>query len=390
MDDKVNEPTPQQPNLPVRPTVPRQQERNGSYPFNPDGEDTSNPSVSQTTPVQSAPLTTTTQPRGRKGLLIGLMLTALVILGLGLAYVYWYQNPNKVVSDALLHAVNAKTMTYTGTIAMTGPTKIAVDLEGGVGTGGGTAGAKVAFDVQGKKYTLNGNALVDSKNDLYFKVQNIDSLANNYRQAIPAESQQLFDQIIDKVDDKWVKISSDDLNSYSSELAKAQKCTADAAKKIQTDSNVKSELVEVYKKHPFITIDKSLGAKDGSLGYVLVTDDAKEKTFTNELKSTTVYKALVACDSNLAIKDDVESQAEVAGLDKASTELWVDQWSHQVTRVVINNVDKDQTSTVSIAPKFNLPVAVTTPQGATTLEQLQKDVTELLQSAQSVSAQTAQ
>ncbi|MDB5186797.1 MAG: hypothetical protein JWM07_269 [Candidatus Saccharibacteria bacterium] len=371
--------TPQQPDTQPQPFVVQQPERKVPYAFNANAEDTSRSDV-----VETGATPTAAPRKSKKGLIISLIATALVLLGAGLAYVYWYQNPNKVVSDALMNAITAKTVAYTGTVTTVGTTKLNVTLNGDMNSDGGTLNAKFAFDADDQKYALDGNAVFDAKNDLYVKVQNIDGLVNNYRRAIPADSQMLFDQIIDKIDDKWVKISSEDLKSYDIDLAKTRKCTNDAARKIQDDASTKNELTNAYKKHPFITIEKSLGAKDGSLGYELSSNQEVAKSFAKEYKNSELYKTLVKCDSSLAMKDDdIVKKAEEKTGDKTNVQLWVDRWTHQITKVSVkNDNNKDQTVNVAIEPKFNHPVKITTPKESTTLEQLQQDVMKLIQSAQ--------
>jgi len=51
--------------------------------------------------------------------MIGLIIVGvLAVLGGGLvsAYTFWYSNPNKVVSDALINTITAKTSIYAGNI----------------------------------------------------------------------------------------------------------------------------------------------------------------------------------------------------------------------------------------------------------------------------------
>lgn len=370
MNDKETESTPQQPKASTWPADDNQAIRRQT-------PDTSRPDVFN--PV-SAPAT---PGKKRKGPLISLIGTALVLLGLGLAYVYWYQNPNKVVSDAVINALAADSLTYTGTVTTVGPTKMVATLDGGAALDGATVNAKFAFDVEGKKYTLDGNGVIDEKSDLYVKVRNIDGLVNNYRRAMPPDSQKLFDQIIDKIDDKWIKISSEDVKSYSANVANIQKCTAELASKIKNDKNVEAELINAYKKHPFITIDKSLGAKDGSLGYTLSSNQSVTKDFTKEYKNTSLYQSTVKCNSSFAIKDeDILQQYKDEPGNQATVDLWVDRWTHQITNVVMKNEDKTGEVNVSFKPKFNRPVAIVPPKDSTTLEQLQNDVQELLRAAQ--------
>lgn len=387
MDDK-NKPD----NLPAADTPPA--ERNvtshgssdGTVPY-PFGADTDTTSRDDTA---GSSTTTAVSKKRKQRLLIALITVALVILGLALAYVYWYQNPNKVVSDAFVHALNAKTVTYTGTLTTAGSSKMVVTMNGGAGMDGGTVNAKLSYEVSGRKYTLDGNGIIDKKNDLYFKVQNIDGLVNNYRRAIPPQSQGLFDQIIDKIDDKWVKISSEDLKSYNPGLVKTQECVGDAVREMQNDATVRAELLDTYKKHPFIAIDKTLGAKDGSLGYALKTDEATSKAFNTEFKKTAFYKSLVKCDSSFADKEGNQLKDQANTLEKGVTnEVWIDRWSHRVTKVAFKQDKSGQTTNISVEPKFNRPVAIVTPKETTTVEQLQKDIQALLQSGQSAPAANA-
>jgi hypothetical protein len=302
---------------------------------------------------------------------------AVVLLALILTYVYWYQHPNKMVSDALVNTLNAKSLSFTGTVARAGSTKVDVAVDGGVSAAGGTVNAKFGFDVQGKKYTFEGSGMTNDKSDLYFKVKNIDDLVNNYRAAIPATSRPLFDQIITKVNDKWIKVSANDVKGYSENVAKAQKCTIEAVKKLQSDQATKAEIEAVYKSHPFIVIDKSLGSRGGSTGYALKTNPSETKGFTQAYKTTILYNTLKSCDSGFVVKSDdmFSGSANVAPM---TFNVWIDRWTHRLTTVETTR----GTTAIALHPTFNAPVTVTTPQDATTLEQLQKDVQSLVQSAQ--------
>lgn len=338
----------------------------------------SDPSTGRSLTAESAPKhTLSVAPKSRKGLLI-LLISIAVLLGLfALAYVYWFQSPNKVVADGLSHAFAAESLTYTGMVTTVGATKMNVDFNGGMSTDGGMLNAAFAFDTNDKKYTFDSNGLVDTKGDLYLKVKSIDELVANYRSAVPADAQPLFDRIIDKIDNKWIKISADDIKEFDPDLAKTQECVASTYKKLQTDEATKSELRAVYKKHPFIVVDRVLGAEEGSLGYTLNTDRATFKEFAKEYKTTPLYKSLQGCDGRFTLDKDIKVDERTAQVD-----VWFDRWSHRITRIVTKDSEDGQTTNVSIKPAFNRPVTVTTPKDATTIEQLQKDIMSLLQTAQ--------
>lgn len=347
-------------------------------------EPTSRPPIASSPTLayeETPPITPISAPKKKKRLLVILILIASILLICALTYALWFQNSNKVVSDGIMQAIAAKTLTYTGTVTSAGNTKTTITLDGQGSGKGNEVNAHAVFDTQGKKYTLEGSGVLNDAGDLFFKIKNIDDLANNYRTAIPAQSQPLFDKIIAKVNDKWIKISSEDLKNYNENVATAQKCFTDATKKIQDDSATKSEIMTIYKKSPFITIDKNLGNKEGSLGYSLTSDQEKAKSFAKAFKDTAVYKTLQKCDSSFTINDsDPLKQSNNKG-DKTNVEIWVQQWTHEITKLTVKSGDASNRIDMTINPIFNHPVTITTPKDATTLEQLQKDVEELLKSA---------
>lgn len=338
-------------------------------------------------PQQSpVPEVTPAKPNKKRRLIV--IISALVLLLLAAAaaaYFFWYQNPNKVVSDGIMNAIQAKTITYTGSLTTTGDAKVKIDFTGENASDSGKLGANVTFDFENESYTLGADVLVDSKKDFYFKVKNIDSLVENYRGTVPTESQALFDQIIAKVNDKWIKISAEDLKNYSADAAQAQTCMTDAAKKIQEDQQVKNQLTDLYKKHPFIVIDEELGSKDGSLGYKLVPNDEQSIAFTKGLRETDVYKSLQKCDPTFTIKDEDLKSSD----DKSEpVELWVDRWSHNITKFTASDEEDGTKADIIFEPEFNQNVSIETPKDATTLQQLQADVEALVMSAMMASQES--
>lgn len=323
-------------------------------------------------------------PARRKGLLAGLLSLIVVLIVGALTYAYWYQNPNRVVADGIMQALNSRSLTYTGVFASNSGNKITADFNGVADAQGGSVDMKLHLSALNKKYTIDGSGLLSDKGDLYFKVKNIDELVQNYRKSVPVSSQGLFDQIVAKINDKWIKISSDDLKSYSPEVATAQRCLTDAFKRMQTDETLRSEAVMAYKQHPFIMIEKTLGSKNGSLGYLLTIDSAKAKSFATAFRATALYKTLHACDKNLELKVG-DLKADNQKNQNTNVELWVNNWTHQITKVVV--ADKKNTTSLTVMPSFNKPVSVNAPRESTTLDQLQKDVQDLLVSAATARAQ---
>lgn len=329
------------------------------------------------------------KPNRKKGLLIGIIIAVIVVLlagGTAFAYKFWYQNPEKVVTDAFVHAIEAKTVIYKGNVHVVGDgSNVTVAVTGDQDGTSGKLDTTVTFAVDGQNYTVNGSGLIDKSGDLYVKLAKLDDLANAAKKMYtdPAERAAiapLIDQLKAKIDGTWIKISSSDLKDFSDSYATTKTCVSDAIKKFKDDSAARNQLTNLYEKHQFITIEKELGAKNGSLGYNLSSDDAAAKAFANGLKSTDIYKQLHNCDSSFTINtDDLTDNSN--SKDTGTVTVWVSRWTHELTNATIHDTSDGTTTDLSIEPTFNQPVKVEAPAKSTTLSQLESDINDVIQAA---------
>jgi hypothetical protein len=149
--------------------------------------------------------------------------------------------------------------------------------------------------------------------------------------------------------------------------------------KFKDDKAAINEITDLYTKNPFIVIDKELGQVNGSFGYQLKGSNANLKTFMEGLKNTKIYQSLHDCDKTFEIDTkDISSKDEV---DKNSTfKLWVDVWSHQITKIEANNNSDGTTTALTVLPKYNQSVTITAPAISITLTQLQTYIQDLMSS----------
>lgn len=315
----------------------------------------------------------------RKLLLVGIIIAAVlaVLAGSGvLAYKFWYQNPDKVVGDALLHLMTTKSLSYDGTFdGEKDGLKMVGTFSGSSKDGAGQMTGDVTYKMEGKTFTLGVGGVVDTKGTIYLKVNGLNSLVSAYLGTVPPAAQDTVDQILGKVNDKWIKLSAEDTKSFSKSYAKTQKCLADAGQKLRSDKAVSSEVTDAYKHNKFITVSKELGSESDSLGYRLTTDTAKGRAFIAELKKTKFYTQLHDCDANITLNNtDLDKEEGV------TTDLWVDRWSHEITKFTVNG-DKDGLKlNAVIKPKFNQAQDIKSPEKWITPEQLQQEITSLTQS----------
>lgn len=330
------------------------------------------------------PATTTfsaTPPRRRtikKQHLIILIMVAFALLVGSLVYALWYQRSEKVLADALLHALTAKTVTYDGTAAFGGAEKTDVSFNGESAASGSSMTAKVVFNTAQKAYVLEGQGMLTRDGDLYVNLTNMKDLAANYRVAIPEQSQPLFDGVIEKVDNKWIKVKAENLKNYNADLSSSQRCLSDAIGTLQNDGAQRSKLLDLYGRHPFVQVDTVLESKDGSFGYRLKPQPVHAAAFIDEFKKLPVYGALRECDASLA---ESMTQIVTTDADMVSVDVWVSQWSHRLTKLVWRNQADASAAEVTVSPTFGQSVSMTLPKKFTTLEQLQKDVQQVIRSS---------
>lgn len=357
--------------------------------------------ITPTTPMQQAPLDEPQQPqpfmqqpvqsslpsnnKKKKIIIASIIAGAIIVLGLGayLVYALWYQNPQKVLGDAISHAFNAKSATYKGNINInTKDVKVAIELDGsGVETTSST-NAKITITSQGKDFKVNGSALTDKDGNLFFKVGNLRALLDQYiAESGMGTMETPFDSLIAKIDNKWIRISSDDLAEFSKETSDAQKCASDTLKKLSTDKATKDEFSKIYQKNTFVVVDKNLADRTiggvDSMGYQLSFSKDKTKSFIEAINNTQLVKDLQKCDSDFKLDANDMTKDMPTDSSKDTVEVSISRWSHEFTQLKSESKDKDDptsTGAIVIEPLFNKTVKIDAPSDYLTLKQLQAEV----------------
>lgn len=355
------------------------------------------------------------KPKKRRGLLIAIAIVLVVAIAAGgswAAYALWYQNPEKVLLDGFMNAYKAKSGTFTGNANFEAEdTKVAITFSGNQDKADGSnSSAKMTIsDKEGNKFTLEGETVTSKDSTVYFRVKNLkegyDKAMNTYMQKqfdeyekqgvamTPAEKEQykqeikkvydgLIGTIITKIDNRWIKVSVADLKEINAESGKEYECTQNAIKKAMNNHKVADQIVDVYQKNKFVIFKENLGVKAGSIGYVIDVDKDKAKQFGEEVKKTDVYKEIEGCTKS---GDKSSSGSSDDKVDQPSTsqttqrfEIWLDQWSHQVTSIKAEATNTENKKTqkfdMNIATKFNVPVTIDVPKDAMTLKELSAEL----------------
>lgn len=370
-------------------------------------QDTSNGAPFATPPqVANSP-----QKSKKKWLIGGVIAGIIALLAAGGAMAYFsYQNPDKVVADGFVNLFNNQPSSAQATMSSKNKEMdidLSLDIKGNDKVATGTLVAKVAMKAQ--KLNLEGsvNVAATVDGDGYLKLNDVDKIADKAVDAIlKAQMDQYktygmtitdseiaaqkkmalaqFDPIIKKINNRWIKFSA---NNSGDSASKEQKCLTDAIQKIQSDKTMRDEFAKTYVDNKFINIKEQLGAKDGNYGFVLDFDKEKGKSFGNAVQATSFFKELDECQSISPSRDS--SAYDNLGGSSASNvrvELWVSQWSHQITSLSVAGTDASSGSSGDTKVTFGINLGyenngdVSAPTDAIKFEDLQKEIENMMMS----------
>lgn len=378
----MNNDGPNQPQTPpVATDVPPAQEPPATETTLPPAAFTAVPNEPQQQSGSDAP--ETPKKKHRRGLVAAIIVAAaVVILGGGgaAAYNLYYQNPQKVISDALAYAVSADTATSKGTAEIkTDDATVGLTFDGKSDGQNGTMNVTAKITADNADVTVKGSGLFDKDGNLYFKLQDIKESLNELMNASEsAVDLTPFDAVVAKLENKWVKVAANDLSDYSENYGKTQTCVSDAMKLYSTDKDAKNEITTLYKDNQFLSIDQKLGGKQidgvGSIGYAFSVDTDKVKTFQKAFDDTMIGKKIADCNKDA--KASKSTATEDASKAKVTGELWVSRFRHVPTEMNIKAVDDDTTLKADFLPKFNENVKVDIPADTTTLKQVVEDLSK--------------
>lgn len=300
-----------------------------------------------------------------------------VILGAGtaLAYNFWYQNPEKVMTDALLNAVKAKDLSYAINYKRDGKEPGSLTMTGAFTGNSLSADVSATFASQGTNYTVKGTAVFATDKSLYVKVANADELAKSFRTGVPVQAQSAFDDFVSKVNNQWVKVTPDQSKDINASVSSAQTCFQSAVSKVQSDGSYSSEIVTLYKTHPILKITKHLGSRNGSLGYEVANNPGEEKAFSDGMQNTKFFKMLHDCDNSISFSSDTSGTAASSA---QTMQVWVSRWTHQLTKISTSDkADNGDAETISFEPQFNSHPTIQTPSKSIGVDELMKDLQDL-------------
>lgn len=292
------------------------------------------------------------QRKSKAGLIIAICAAVLVVLlAIAGATAYaFYQKPENVLLDAVSKLPLAtKVSTKTTVNSNFSYEADGVDIKfkkftfdtGAENTPKFDANAELALEVNGKELSLKASGLATDNGTVYFKVDNIVSSIKEtlsiLHQKLPAQAE----KHLKKIDGKWAKYSLADVRKQDKKSADQLQCVIDAYKKYSKDDKAKHQISSVYKKHPFIIIDKEVKSQNGNFGYDVSFDDDKAEAFWKDFRETSFAKSVESCAPNVSSSssDTYKSAKKAKSKADATVTVWVSQWSHELRGVDIKTTD---------------------------------------------------
>ena len=339
------------------------------------------------------------QRKSKVGLIIAICAAVLVVLlAIAGATAYaFYQKPENVLLDAvsklpLATKVSTKTtvnsnFSYEADGVNIKFKKFTFDT-GAENTPKFDANAELVLEVNGKELSLKASGLVTDNGTVYFKdniVSSIKETLSILHQKLPAQAE----KHLKKIDGKWVKYSLADARKQDKKSANQLQCVIDAYKKYSKDDKAKHQISSVYKKHPFIIIDKEVKSQNGNFGYDVSVDDDKAEAFWKDFRETSFAKSVESCAPNVSSSSDTYKSAKKAkSKADATMTVWVSQWSHELRGVDVkatnlktdSRSDKNYNVSAKTVIDFSKGSQVTVPSDAISAEEWASAISQSFQS----------
>lgn len=370
---------------------------------------TSSSSQSTTTPPAQAdqPVSPTSQPpimnsvmppKKKTGLIVGII-TGSVVLLLAIAavllYFFWWQDPQRMVTDAVVNSFQTKKVVSSGKFVMDlgNGNRVDVKLKAATDPPKSKTEATVKLAINGMEIQqdITLTMVADGKGTIYIKSEHLKDIVRQMIETIikarsrgmlpDTQSTMVRDQILkqfdekfNKIEGKWLKVSFDELGASRTNK---DTCSQEIFDLINGDQQVRSELINAYRKNSFVTVkkDAKVEPRDGAPGFEIdLASDGKMsdklRAFVDSLGDTKLGKKIKECYGDKAF-DAANKNTAPSSKGMPTMRVWIDPWSHQLKAVEIRakSVDSSkQNVTMDMTFDYNKSEQIDIPANADSLK----------------------
>ena len=356
-------------------------------------------------PTSQPPIMNSVMPPKKKtGLIIGIV-TGSVVLLLAIAavllYFFWWQDPQRMVTDAVVNSFQTKRVVSSGKLVMDlgSGNRADIKIKAVADSPKSKTEATITLAINGieTQQDIVLTVVADGKGTVYIKGEHLKDIVRQMAETIIKDRGQgalpdaqptvirIRDQILkqldeklNKIEGKWLKVSFDELGaSYTDK----DTCSQEIFDLINADQQVRSELINAYRKNSFVTVkkDAKIEPRDGAPGFEIdLASDGKMpdklRAFVDSLGDTKLGKKIKECYG-----DKVFNTANKTTPSKRlpTIRIWVNPWSHQLKAIEIkahgSDGNKDQSLTMDMTFDYSKSEQIDIPSNADNLKSVLQD-----------------
>lgn len=354
-------------------------------------------------PTSQPPIMNSVMPPKKKtGLIIGII-TGSVVLLLAIAavllYFFWWQDPQRMVTDAVVNSFQTKKVVSSGKLVMDlgSGNRIDVKLKAATDAPKSKTEATIKLAINGMEIQQDVilTMVADGKGTIYIKSEHLKDIVRQMVETIikarsrgmlpDTRSTMIRDQILkqldeklNKIEGKWLKVSFDELGASRTNK---DTCSQEIFDLINNDQQVRSELINAYRKNSFVTVkkDAKVEPRDGVPGFEIdLASDGKMsdklRAFVDSLGDTKLGKKIKECYGNKVFNT---ANKTTPSKRLPTIRIWVDPWSHQLKAIEIkargSDGDKDRNLTIDMTFDYSKSEQIDIPSDADSLKSVLQD-----------------
>ena len=342
------------------------------------------------------------KPKKKVGLIVGIISGVLILIlaiAAALLYFLWWQNPQKIVTDAVVNTMTTKKALVNGkmTVIANNDSKIELNIKSAADSPKTKTDVEAKITLKNVSKTVNLKAAVVTDQDgaIYIKLNGVRDLVKSVvslaidanipsstyeaspslKQQVEAVKKQIISQLeekMSKIDGKWLKTTAEDIANSNTDI----KCSAEIVKKLQNDSKARKEIADIYRQNSFLIIkDTKLDDRNGGRGFEidLNSDEAaaKAKDFSKALENTSIGKDIKNCTKDVRRNN---GSANKTGKSNGTLKIWADVNSHALKAVEIKGNSSDSSANLSLDIDTSKTESIDIPSNAASLKSVVEEL----------------
>lgn len=330
----------------------------------------------------AAPSPVASKKAPNKKLLLGGVAAVVVALIAGVSVYAWWNSPEKVFNDAI-YGSTAVPYSVKGNMKVSqssGP-GATIEFDGKMADKKFYVDTSTKVDAGMMNFNLKASLAADANKDMYFRVQDVRKTVQTFAGDSMDAIEQYYGDVINKVDNKWVRITSADVKDMTKDSGADVTCMQDTLISVLEDKSLQSELKKVTqdKNNQYASIKEVVGTEKvnnrDSIHYKISIDATKYKSYTKAIGETSLMKRLESCVKDQSEIEDINSINES---DMPTIELWVDKGTHHMSRMMMTSKSGQSDTSATLDATFGYDkVPVDMPKADTEFKDLKQSIEQL-------------